>query len=200
MRHLKNIITLLILVILSGVSLVATVKSIWIAWPAYDDAVLYDTVVEQDLTTWPPEDLRPFVKRLETRLDRGLDLEQLEGSLAEEQRSRFDQNMEILIASWLDWKVEKFAGLPGEERVAFLDRQIGRVRAWGLTTYLMPDLEESVSFSSAFQLMNRMQARLEKWTERVPPQRQEELRQFLIAAQSRLWAARWGEAGASRSN
>jgi hypothetical protein len=200
-RRLRGLLTGLALAGLTGISLVAAGQIVWqgiegagIVQRPYEFARLYD----EDLAFAPDAAQQEFLRGLERDFDSAGDWQARLESLDEVQRRRFEANMTLLAERWFNSKVDRYFELPAGERDAYIDSLFKQLEQWGQTAADAGGPGDRAGDAARTRLAALgpiVVTRAGEWLERAPPERQEQIREFQSAVQTRLLLRAFEDAG-----
>jgi hypothetical protein len=191
LRRLRGLLTGLALIGLTAISLVAAGQVIWqgiegagIVQRPYEPERLYldDLAFASDTTQ------QEFIRGLEDGLDAGVDWRTRLTDLDELQREQFEANLTLLAERWFNNKVDRYYELPEAERDAYIDGLFKKVERWGKTVSAAAengdDADQPDAQWATFGPV--VMSRAGEWLEQAPPERQEQIREFQAAIQTRM--------------
>lgn len=191
LRRLRGLLTGLALIGLTGISLVAAGQVIWrgiegagIVQRPYEPERLY----RDDLAFASDTTQREFIRGLERDLDAGVDWRARLADLDETQRERFEGNLTLLAERWFNSKVDRYYELPEAERDAYIDGLFKQVERWGQTASAAADEGDEAGQPDAqwATFGPVVMSRAGEWLDQAPPERQEQIREFQAAVQTRM--------------
>lgn len=140
MRKLRDLLTLLLLCALVGVSVAATVQAIRTGLPtAVEDRheELRRSLAAGRVNELPIEYQRVLLRQLEAELREGVDWQRELDATPRRQRDLVADNLADLGSLWLNEKMDEYFSLPNEyEQEKYLDQEIERVMRWQTTEAL----------------------------------------------------------------
>jgi hypothetical protein len=207
MRQLRGILTGIALIGLTGVSLLAAAQ---VAWRGMQGTSIverpyqFDRLHREDLATASEVTRRQFVRGLEQDLERGIDWRSRMEELNDEQRDRLQENLTLLAEDWFNAKVDRYFELPSAERDAFIEGLFGQVERWAASAQATANVGGDEDGGTVDDDRARGQmalfgplvlSRAQEWLEKAPPERQEQIREFQTAVQTRLFLRALEQAG-----
>jgi hypothetical protein len=161
MRKLRNLLTMLILGSLVGLSVAATVQAIRTGLP---DPIkdrheeLRRSLTEGHVNELPLEYQRVLLRQLESELRDGVDWKRELESTPPRRRNQAVDNLAELINLWLNEKMDEYYSLPNEyEQEKYLDQEIARVLRWQTTDSLRMSVGPGASEEERAMVMGLVQ-------------------------------------------
>jgi hypothetical protein len=168
-------------------------------WPRLPDPATADRdgllrwLVTRDLAREPSATRLVLARRLEQEFSGKIDWAAVGQNLDGQQRDRLWDNVLLLLEPWFADKVDGYFRLPEPQRPAYVDRTLQLIENWKGATALSPgsrragsaDGQESAGTAGPTGLIGLFVERIGHWTESVTPQRRQQVREFLLAVQSR---------------
>lgn len=190
MFNFRDVISVLVLIGLTGVSVAAGVQVYrqGLRNPqAADRAELRAWLSERDLRVQPREVKLELAQRLEADFRRGIDWHSEVASLDDDGWARFEVNFAELMRVWLFSKVDIYRTLPEIERPAFLDREVANIFRWqiidrGLATINGTDASDMRSRSLVEFLMES----IPDWIRHAEPEQRVVIFEFLNELRARV--------------
>lgn len=139
----------------------------------------------RDLQTQPAELRREMADCVAAQLRADAQLQDVCGEVGSAGALRLRENCIVLLREWLTTQARLHAGLPREERTAFVDALIDDVERWNVGALLAEQESPSPAASWA-----QAAAQIERWIAAADPNDQDALRALHLAVQTRLFA-RW---------
>lgn len=140
MRKLRDLLTMLMLCSLVGLSAAATVQAIRTGLPApVEDRheELRRSLAAGRVNELPIEYQRVLLRQMENELREGVDWQRELAATPRRQRNLVADNLADLGSLWLNEKMEEYFSLPNEyEQEKYLDQEIERVLRWQTTQSL----------------------------------------------------------------
>jgi hypothetical protein len=160
-------------------------------WPRLPDPATADRdgllrwLVTRDLGQEPFETRLVLARRLEEEFSGKIDWAAVGRNLDGQRRDRLWDNVLLLLEPWFADKVDGYFRLQEPQRPAYLDQTLQLIENWKGATALSP--EDSAASPQARRpgLIEVVVERIGRWTESVTPQRRQQVREFLLAVQSR---------------
>jgi hypothetical protein len=140
MRKLRNLLTMLILGSLVGLSVAATVQAIRTGLPEPNKdrhEELRRSLTEGRVNELPLEYQRVLLRQLESELRDGVDWKRELEATPPRKRNQAVDNLAELMNLWMNEKMDEYYSLPNEyEQEKYLDQEIARVLRWQTTDSL----------------------------------------------------------------
>lgn len=134
MRKLRDLLTLLILCSLVGLSVAATVQAIrtGLPTPAEDrHEELRRSLTAGRVNELPLEYQRVLLRQLEGELRNGVDWQQELAATPPRKRQLTTDNLADLASLWLDERMDEYFSIPDQlDRDEYLDQEIERILRW----------------------------------------------------------------------
>jgi hypothetical protein len=195
MRTVRKILSALVLLGLIGATVAAGV-TVWTTRlpdpEAADERDLARWLVTRDLAAEPVGMRTKLLRRLEIELRRGPNLADLHSQLTPEQRQTLWSNIETLAWEWLREQSVVYAGLPPGQGGAFVDKQLAFVEAWPVRDASAANTKEIGG--GLRPLLKKLEQRIDK----TPKPERDQVRQFVLAIQTRIFLRTLKGAGGLR--
>jgi len=146
-------------------------------------------VVTQDLSQEPYERRLVLARRLEHEFGERVDWPTVGNGLNEPQKQRLWDNVQVLLEPWFADKVDGYFAVREAERRAFVDRTLELIENWKGAAALCADPPPGAGDGKRPGLLEVFAERVARWTRSASPQRRDQVRQFLLAVQTR-WLQR----------
>lgn len=143
----------------------------------------------RDLSQEPAETRRLLAQRFEEEFREGGDWGAAKDRLSPAQRERVWDNVLQLLEAWLELKVDRYAELAQNERLAFIDSTIDTVRAWKGIGALRGEETASSETAKKPPLLLILLERMDHWKGKLDPDRRQRISQFVADLQVR-WVQR----------
>lgn len=142
-------------------------------------------VVTQDLSQEPYERRLVLARRLEHEFGERVDWPAIGNGLTAEQKQRLWDNVLVLLEPWFADKVDGYFGVPEAKRPAFVDRTLELIENWRGAAALCAGPPPGAGDGKRPGLLEVFAERVARWTRSASPQRGDQVRQFLLAVQTR---------------
>lgn len=140
MRRLRDLLTMLALCTLVGVSVAASVQAIRTGLPSPAEdrhEELLRALTAGRVNELPAEHQRVLLRQLENELRGGVDWQQTLDEIHPRKQRLVADNIGDLASLWMNEKMDEYFSLPNEyEKERYLDEEIGRVLRWKTTQSL----------------------------------------------------------------
>lgn len=169
----------------------------WIAGAEPGQAKRMSAAVQAGLTCWlatrsledePMATRRDLADRISAELDRGLRLDSVLSELSLEQQELLRSNAWLLLEAWLHNESDRFADLPPDQQLAFVDAQIDRLMTWRFVELFGAESEASPTQLPS-QTVVQLLANVEQWIQRADAEQQAKMRSLVEMIQQQ-WMLR----------
>jgi hypothetical protein len=195
MSVIRSGLTLIILLLLSGVSMLgaaAVMTGPIPLGPEAEHAALGELLTRQDVRHERLSEKRRLARRLEQDFRSGVDWQTELATLPPQRKGLFLANYEELSRIWLLAKIDGYFGRPERRRASYLDREINNVLAWQMLS-ANATAPKSPSAGSAKRPSDSQVAALaqwsklaQKWYAQSSGDERKRITQFVSAVQAHL--------------
>ena len=129
MQRLKDLISFVVLVLLTGISLAAIGQVLRVDLPdtKTEPIDLGYWLTERDLAAESSETKARLVRKLEEDIEGQRDWSKEFKDLDDPRRRQMERNLSQLLEAWFTEKADRFASLPAADRDAYLDSELDKI-------------------------------------------------------------------------